>query len=81
MNGPRTQAERDAATVEIVFAAVSGALVAAVLFFALAGPALFGDLGGAAENAWLTAAATTATAGFVARVLQVLWWQPRKRRG
>ncbi|MER7787262.1 DUF6332 family protein [Streptomyces sp. NPDC097640] len=81
MTGPRTQAERDAATVEIMFAVVSGALLAALLFFVCASPALFSDLGGAAEKAWLTTAATAATAGFAARVLQVLWWLPRKRRG
>ncbi|MDX3228180.1 DUF6332 family protein [Streptomyces sp. ME19-01-6] len=81
MSGPRTQAERDAATVEIMFAVVTGALLAALLFFVCASPALFGDLGRAAEKTWLTAAAGTATAGFFARVLQVLWWLPRKRRG
>ncbi|MES4909150.1 MULTISPECIES: DUF6332 family protein [unclassified Streptomyces] len=80
-SGPRPQAERDAITVEIMFAVVTGALLAALLFFVCASPALFGDLGKAAERTWLTAAACTAAAGFLARVLQVLWWLPRKRRG
>jgi hypothetical protein len=81
ISGPRTQAERDAVTVEIMFAVVTGALLAALLFFVCASPALFGDLGKTAEKTWLTAAAATATAGFIARVLQVLWRLPHKRRG
>ena len=81
MTGPRTQPERDAATVEIMFAVVTGALLAALLFFAFASPALFGDLDRAVENTWVTAAGAVAGAGFLAGVLQVLWWLPRKRRG
>ncbi|MFI1336532.1 DUF6332 family protein [Streptomyces sp. NPDC020845] len=79
MSGPRTQADRDAVTVEIMFAVVTGALLAALLFFVCASPALFGDLGRAAEKTWLTGAAIMATVGFAARVLQVLWWLPHKR--
>lgn len=77
--GPRDQAERDALTVEIVFAVVTGALLAAVLFVAVASPALFGELGRAQETAWRTAAAAVATAGFVYRVIRVLWLPPRRR--
>ncbi|ADI12402.1 hypothetical protein SBI_09284 [Streptomyces bingchenggensis BCW-1] len=67
MSGPRTQADRDAVTVEIMFAVVTGALLAALLFFVCASPALFGDLGRAAEKTWLKGAAITATVGFAAR--------------
>jgi hypothetical protein len=81
MTGPRSQADRDALTVEIVFAVVTGALLAAVLFAAVASPALFGELGRAQETAWRTAAAAVATAGFAYRVVRVLWQPPRKRRG
>ncbi|RNF83464.1 DUF6332 family protein [Streptomyces botrytidirepellens] len=81
MTGPRSQAERDALTVEIVFALVTGALLAAVLFVAVASPALFGELGRAGEAAWRTAAATAATAGFAYRVMRVLWLPRKRRRG
>ena len=80
MTGPRSQGERDALTVEIVFALVTGALLAAVLFVAVASPALFGELGRAQETAWRTAAAIAATAGFAYRVIRVLWLLPRERR-
>ncbi|WP_432015703.1 DUF6332 family protein [Streptomyces cucumeris] len=81
MSGPRGDNDRDAVTVEIVFAVVTGALLAAVLFLALAGPVLFGGLGEDHEAVWVRSAGAVATAGFLLRVLQVLWWQPRKRRG
>jgi hypothetical protein len=80
MTGPRSQADRDALTVEIVFAVVTGALLAAVLFVAVASPALFGELGRAQEAAWRTVAAAVATAGFAYRIVRVLWVLPRQRR-
>ncbi|MEU8828421.1 DUF6332 family protein [Streptomyces sp. NPDC048636] len=81
MGGPHSQNDRDAFTVEIVFAVVTGGLLAVVLFFALAGPVLFGGLGGGHEATWVRTAGAVAAAGFLLRVCQVLWWQPRKRRG
>ncbi|MGR3937176.1 DUF6332 family protein [Streptomyces sp. BRA346] len=81
MTGPRSQAERDALTVEIVFALVTGALLAAVLFVAVASPALFGELGRAQESAWRTAAPAAATTGFAYRVIRVLWLSRGRRRG
>ncbi|MEU0842579.1 DUF6332 family protein [Streptomyces sp. NPDC005962] len=80
MTGPRSQADRDALTVEIVFALVTGGLLAAVLFVAVASPALFWELGPAQETVWRAAAATAATAGFAYRVIRVLWPLPHKRR-
>ncbi|MET7763900.1 DUF6332 family protein [Streptomyces sp. NPDC005336] len=80
MTGPRSQADRDALTVEIVFAVVTAGLLAAVLFFAIASPALFGDPGRTQEAAWLTAATAAATAGFALRIVHVLWYLPWKRR-
>lgn len=79
--GTRSQADRDALTVEIVFALVTGGLLAAVLFFAVASPALFGELGQVQETAWRTAAAIAATAGFTYRVIRVLWLPRKGRRG
>ncbi|MEV8064229.1 DUF6332 family protein [Streptomyces antimycoticus] len=51
MTGPRSQDERDTLTVEMVFALVTASLLAAVLYVAVASPALFGDLGRAQERA------------------------------
>ncbi|MBL1096739.1 DUF6332 family protein [Streptomyces coffeae] len=81
MTGPRRQSDRDALTVELVFALVTGGLLAVVLFFALAGPVLFGGLGDGHEAVWVRTAGVVAAAGFALRVVQVLWWQPHKRRG
>ncbi|MFC0598577.1 DUF6332 family protein [Streptomyces palmae] len=72
MRGTRDQAARDAVTVEIVFAVVTGALLAAVLFVAVASPALFGDLDRGQEATWVRAGALAATAGFGFRVVRVL---------
>lgn len=80
MTGPRSQDERDALTVEIVFAVVTAGLLAAVLFFALASPALIGDLGRAQETAWQRAASAVAIVGFALRIVHVLWYLPRKGR-
>lgn len=72
-HGPRSQAERDAVTVEIGFALFSAALLAAAVFFLLAGPALFGD--GSAE--WFRQGQWWGSVAFVGRVLWVL---VRRRR-
>ncbi|GAB2582397.1 hypothetical protein GCM10027168_14000 [Streptomyces capparidis] len=61
--GPRTQAQRDAITVEIAFSVVSGGLVAALLFLLIAGPALLGDLGQTAEARLRVAAGLAAAVG------------------
>lgn len=53
----RTQAARDAATVEIAYAVLTGALFAAAAFLAVAAPALLGAAHGAARGHWLAAAA------------------------
>ncbi|MET8680278.1 DUF6332 family protein [Streptomyces sp. NPDC004647] len=71
-----TQAERDAMTVEIMFAVVTGAVLGAVVFLALASPALLGDLPRGEEQLLFKAAAVTAAAAFVVRVVRVLWRQP-----
>ncbi|WAP54708.1 DUF6332 family protein [Streptomyces sp. S465] len=80
MTGPRSPDERDALTVEIVFALVTAGLLAAVLYVAVASPALFGDLGRAQEAAWQTAAFAAATVGFTVRLVRVLWLFSRQRR-
>ncbi|MGP4001077.1 DUF6332 family protein [Streptomyces sp. 8N706] len=72
----RTQAERDAKTVEMMFALVTGAALAAVLFLAVASPALLGELPRREEEPLLEAAAVTAAAGGLIRVVRVLRRQP-----
>ncbi|WP_407563489.1 DUF6332 family protein [Streptomyces sp. 184] len=73
MRGTRTQSQRDAATVEIVYAAVTAALLAGAVFLAVAAPALFFDAvhGDTRAGLLLTAKAAGATA-FVMRVGLVL---------
>ena len=80
MTGPRTPDERDALTIEIVFALVTAGLLAAVLYVAVASPALFGDLGRAQERAWQGAAVAVATVGFAVRLVRTLWLVSRQKR-
>ncbi|AEM85322.1 DUF6332 family protein [Streptomyces violaceusniger] len=80
MTGPRPQDERDTLTVEIVFALVTASLLAAVLYVAVASPALFGDLGRARETAWKGVAFVVATVGFAVRLVRALWLFSRQRR-
>ncbi|MGW3663137.1 DUF6332 family protein [Streptomyces sp. NPDC005141] len=69
----RTQAQRDAATVEIGYALASAVFVAAVAFGAVSGPALFLDLSHGAERALVTAGAGLAAVLFALRVATVLF--------
>ncbi|MFD8163754.1 DUF6332 family protein [Streptomyces malaysiensis] len=80
MTGPRSQDERDALTVEIVFALVTSGLLAAVLYVAVASPALFGDLGRTQETVWQGAAVAVAAVGFAVRLVRALWLFSRQRR-
>ncbi|GAB3180732.1 DUF6332 family protein [Streptomyces incanus] len=68
----RTQAERDAITVEIGYALCSAAFAAAVVFGAAAGPALLFALPGAVEGLLLGAGAVLAPVLFLVRVVSVL---------
>jgi hypothetical protein len=70
--GRRTQAERDAITVEIGYALVSAVFAAAVVFGAVAGPALLFDLPRQAETWLVRAALVLAPVLFAARVVSVL---------
>ncbi|MFF8831435.1 DUF6332 family protein [Streptomyces sp. NPDC015131] len=71
--GKRTQAERDAITVEIGFALVTGVLLAALLFAVCAAPVWVLALEGDTERGVLGAACAVAGAGFLFRVVRVLW--------
>lgn len=70
--GRRTQAERDAITVEIGYALCSAAFAAAVVFGAVAGPALLFDLPDTAETLLPRTGVVLAPVLFVARVVSVL---------
>ncbi|MFH0179706.1 DUF6332 family protein [Streptomyces cacaoi] len=70
--GRRTQAERDAITVEIGYALCSAVFAAAVLFGAVAGPALLFELPDLAEKSLLRAGLALAPVVFVVRVVSVL---------
>jgi hypothetical protein len=68
----RTQAERDAMTVEIGYAILSAVLVAALVFGVIAGPKLMFAMPYAAERGLLVAGGAAAAGVFVARVVSVL---------
>ncbi|MET7730092.1 DUF6332 family protein [Streptomyces sp. NPDC005402] len=70
--GRRSQAERDAITVEIGYALCSALFAAAVLFGAVAGPALLFELPGTMERVLLRVGLTVAPVVFMARVISVL---------
>jgi hypothetical protein len=72
MRGGRTRAGRDAATVEIVFAAVTGGGLATAGFLLLASPVMAGQAHGTAREGWFTAAVIVAAAIFCARVAVTL---------
>jgi hypothetical protein len=76
--GRRTQADRDAMTVEIGYALVSAVFAAAVVFGAVAGPALLFELPGAVETLLVRAGLVLVPVVFFVRVASVLY---RYRQG
>ena len=70
--GRRGQAERDAITVEIGYALCSAAFAAAVVYGAVAGPALLFELPGGPERTLRVVGAGLAAVLFLARVVSVL---------
>ncbi|MFJ5550993.1 DUF6332 family protein [Streptomyces sp. NPDC093225] len=77
----RTQADRDAVTVEIGYAFLSAGLAAALVFGAVAGPALAFALPHVVERGLTAAACGLAVAVFVLRVTHVLWRFGRRPDG
>ncbi|WP_327251345.1 DUF6332 family protein [Streptomyces sp. NBC_01244] len=71
--GRRSEADRDAITIEIVFAFVSGGFAAGLAFAVLYGPALAFDLSPTADRTLAMAGAALAAAVFLLRVTHVLW--------
>lgn len=78
MGQRRTQADRDAVTIEIGYALLSAAVAGALVFGAVAGPTLMFTMGHAVERGLLVAGAAAGVLVFVVRVVTVLW---RFRRG
>ncbi|MDN0196451.1 DUF6332 family protein [Streptomyces sp. S.PNR 29] len=70
--GRRSQAERDAVTVEIGYALCSAVFAAAVVFGAVAGPVLLFELPEIMEGPLFRAGLVLASVLFVARVVSVL---------
>ncbi|MGW7351085.1 DUF6332 family protein [Streptomyces sp. Z26] len=76
MGSGRTQAERDAVTLEIAFALVSAGVLAGCAFFALASPALLWH----GSPVWMQHAQWVGSTVFIGRVLWVLLtWRWRER--
>ncbi|MFJ8884897.1 DUF6332 family protein [Streptomyces sp. NPDC102402] len=74
----RTQAERDAMTVETGYALVTGALVGAAAFAGVCLPALLLDLPAPAERLLFRAGTVLGALVFAVRVVHVLWRLPRR---
>ncbi|MFE7233554.1 DUF6332 family protein [Streptomyces sp. NPDC002405] len=70
--GRRSQAERDAMTVEIMYALCSATFAAAVVFGAVAGPVLLFDLPRVVSTVLLWAGLVLAPVVFTVRVVGVL---------
>jgi len=81
VRGRRTQAQRDATTVEIGYALFSAAFVAALAFGVVAGPVLVFDLSGAAQRTLVASGATLAAVLFAVRTVSVLVRFGREEEG
>nr|WSX53210.1 DUF6332 family protein [Streptomyces sp. NBC_00974] len=76
--GRRSQADRDAVTVEIAYAFISGGFAAALTFGAVYGPAVAFDLSSATARTVATAGGVLAGVAFLSRVAHVLWRYARR---
>lgn len=80
MSPTRTAAERDAVTIEIMYALVTGALLGGVGFLVTASPVLGGLLPRSWEAPWVTVCACLGAVLCAARLLQVLRWRPARNQ-
>ncbi|MGW9432029.1 DUF6332 family protein [Streptomyces decoyicus] len=78
MSGTRTQAERDAVTVEIMFALVSGVFVGGVGFGVLSSAVLWAGLPDAWKGPWLAVSGAVGGVLCAVRVVRVLRRMPRR---
>ncbi|PJE97431.1 hypothetical protein CUT44_12155 [Streptomyces carminius] len=78
----RSRAERDAVTVEIAYALLTGALLAGAAGLLAASPVLLFDLDGSARKTVTVVALVLAAAVLLWRLAGVLWgFDPRRRSG
>ncbi|MGX2992977.1 DUF6332 family protein [Streptomyces sp. JNUCC 64] len=77
--GRRSQAERDAITVEIGYALLSAGFLGAVVFATIAGPSTVWRLPPGVDGFLLTAGAWTAGILAATRVVHVLWRYGKRR--
>ncbi|MZD07889.1 hypothetical protein GTW43_22795 [Streptomyces sp. SID5785] len=77
----RTQAERDAATVETVSALFSSSLFAGAAFLVVFMPVLYGLVPDGTRSAVTVAAGVAAGVAFVGRLVEGLWGFGRGTRG
>ncbi|MGW7024185.1 DUF6332 family protein [Streptomyces decoyicus] len=78
MSGTRTRAERDAVTVEIMFALVSGVFVGALGFGVLSSALLWAGLPDAWSGPWLAVSGAVGGVLCGVRVVRVLRRMPRR---
>ncbi|MFJ1899096.1 DUF6332 family protein [Streptomyces sp. NPDC088115] len=71
--GHRSQADRDAMTVEIGFAVLTGTVLAAGAFVAVCAPTVSLTAHGGLRSVLLVVAAAVAALVFMGRVIDVLW--------
>ncbi|MGW6689053.1 DUF6332 family protein [Streptomyces sp. NPDC054961] len=76
--GRRSQADRDAVTIEIAYAFISGGFAAALAFAAVYGPAVAFGLSPATTHAVAVAGGVLAGVTFLSRVAHVLWRHARR---
>lgn len=77
---PSDRSTRDATTVEIVFALVTGVVLAGLTMLVTASPVLLHQVHGPARTVWTAAASGLAGVVFVLRVGSVLWRYDKRRR-
>ncbi|MET9467596.1 DUF6332 family protein [Streptomyces sp. NPDC006544] len=77
--GRRSEADRDAVTIEIVYALVSGGFAAALVFAALYGPAVAFDLSPTTAHTLAVAGGALAGVAFLSRVAHILWRHAGRR--
>ncbi|WP_328761877.1 MULTISPECIES: DUF6332 family protein [unclassified Streptomyces] len=71
--GRRTQADRDAITIEIGYAFVSACFAAALVFAAVYGPALVFEVSPTTDAVLTVAGGVSAGVVFLLRITHVLW--------
>ncbi|WP_328297139.1 DUF6332 family protein [Streptomyces sp. NBC_00435] len=74
----RSQADRDAITIEIVYAFISGGFAAGLVFAAVYGPALAFDLSPTTGRTLAVVGGVLGATAFVLRAAHVLWRLPHR---